>query len=251
MDLLSEGEQWEELKAGLRKYGASIIGGLLVGVLIWVGWRWYQGHREQQQVDAAARYDRLLDAYSRGDLTGGNAQLEELKREHGKSIYVVAGQLAAAKVYVTRNELDNAAAALSAVVDGSEPRFSMVARMRLARVQLDQAKYDEALKTLDVADPGAYEGQYDEIRGDILLRKGDPAGALREYRQAREKILANAGGAAQDLTALLDLKIHDLETEPGAAPPAQAPAAAPPAAAAPAPAKPTPEVPAAPAEGKK
>ena len=45
-------------------------------------------------------------------------------------------------------------------------------------MQIEQAKYDEALKSLE-GDVGAYAGPYAHVRGDALLRKGDSAGALR------------------------------------------------------------------------
>lgn len=223
MDLLSEGEQWEALKAWLRTYAPALIGGLVVGGLLYFGWNWFQDRKEGDLVDASTRYEALLDAYDRGDVTGGNAQLEELRREHAGSIYVAAGQLAAARVYVDRNELDNAAAALKLVMAGAEPEFARVARIRLARVLIEQAKYDEALATLEGEAPGAYAGQYAHVRGDALLRKGDTAGALREYRLAREELAKNAGEAGAETASLLDFKIRDLEPQvPAAAPAATA-----------------------------
>jgi predicted negative regulator of RcsB-dependent stress response len=112
---------------------------------------------------------------------------------------------------VLRGEIDAAAAALSAVAAQDEPEFGRVARLRLARLQVEQAKYDEALKTLE-GDVGAYAGPYAHVRGDALLRKGDTAGALREYRLAREELAKVAeSGAGSETTALLDLKINDLQ----------------------------------------
>jgi predicted negative regulator of RcsB-dependent stress response len=212
VDLLSEGEQWEALKAWLRRNAPPLIGGLAVGALGYFGWQWWEGQKDKNLQDASARYETLLQTYERGDLTGGNSQLEELKRSHAGSIYVAAGELAAAKVYVLRNEFDNAIAALKSVAAGKEREFARIARVRLARLQVEQAKYDEALATLAADEPGAYAGQYAHVRGDALLRKGDTAGALREYQLAREELVKNSGeSGAAELTALLDLKIRDLQ----------------------------------------
>ena len=114
---------------------------------------------------------------------------------------------------VSRGELDAAAAALATVASRKEPEFGLIAALRLARVQIEQAKYDEALATLNRGDVGAYAGAFASVRGDALLRKGDTAGALREYRLAREELLktAQGQGGAADVTGLLDLKINDLE----------------------------------------
>lgn len=214
MELLSEEESWEELKARLRAYAPAIIGGLLIGAGLWFGWSWWGKHQEEARLDASARYQALIEAYASGDDARGATLVEELKREHPKSIYVQAAQLAAAKMAVQRNELDAAASALAAVAEGKEERFARVARLRLARVQIEQAKYDEALATLAKEPPGAYAGSYAHARGDALLRKGDTAGALREYKAAREILAKNALDETGESTALLDLKINDLQESP-------------------------------------
>jgi predicted negative regulator of RcsB-dependent stress response len=214
VELLSEEEQWEALKARLRIYAPAIILGLAIGVAIWFGWRWYGQREETALQDASDRYETLVSTYERGDVGAGNTQLEALRREHPDSIYATAGMLAQAKVLVSRGELDAAAASLAAVASKDEQELGRVARLRLARVQIEQAKYDDALKTLDegAAGAGAYAGPYAHVRGDALLRKGDTEGALREYRRAREELakVAQTAGAAE-ATALLDLKINDLQ----------------------------------------
>jgi predicted negative regulator of RcsB-dependent stress response len=71
-------------------------------------------------------------------------------------------------------------------------------------VQLAQGNTDAALKTLDAARPGAFAARYAEVRGDVLLAKGDRDGALKAYREAR------INGAGTLDTGLLDLKIGEL-----------------------------------------
>lgn len=215
MDLLSEEESWEELKVRLRAYAPAILSGLAIGAAIWYGWNWWGRHQEEKALDASARYEALLDTYESGDEAKGNTLLEQLKNEHPDSVYVPAGQLAAAKVMVSKGELDAAASALAAVAAGKEPKFSRIARLRLARLQIEQAKYDEALATLAKdPDPGAYAGSYAHVRGDALLRKGDAAGALREYRTARDALSKQGAEGAAEVIALLDLKIDDLQETP-------------------------------------
>ena len=89
----------------------------------------------------------------------------------------------------------------------------MIARLRLARVQSAQGKYDDALATLKVEDAGEFAPRLADTRGDVLLAKGDRDGALREYLAARTG--ENNGRVDFDL---LDLKIRDL----GGTPPASA-----------------------------
>jgi len=118
----------------------------------------------------------------------------------------------AARVHVEANELDKAAASLKSVMDkadDNEVRF--VARLRLARVQSAQGKYDEALATLKVDDAGEFTRRLADVRGDVLLAKGDREGALREYQVARA---GESNGTVDE--EMLDLKIRDLGgTPPG------------------------------------
>jgi len=72
-----------------------------------------------------------------------------------------------------------------------------------------------------VAEAGAFAARYHEVRGDAYYAKGDKATALKEYRSAQ-----TAGGEGTD-TALLQLKIADLENGAAPAPAAAANTAAP------------------------
>jgi predicted negative regulator of RcsB-dependent stress response len=141
----------------------------------------------------------------------------ELERGYAASPYTDQARLLAARLYVLGGELDRAAAELGAVVDRSKDRdLALVARLRLARVQIAQGKADGALATLNAVQPGAFGAHYHEVRGDAYYAKGDRAAALKEYRSAQ--------AAASD--SLLGLKIADLATDaPAAAPAAKSTAA--------------------------
>jgi len=156
----------------------------------------------------------MIQAYSRNDRTRGQTLVDELNREYSWTPYASLATLMAAKFQVEANELDKAAASLKTVMDGApDNEVRMVARTRLARVQAAQGKYDDALATLKVDEPGEFAPRLADARGDVLLAKGDRNGALREYLAARS---ASSDGRVD--TELLDLKIRDL----GGTPPATA-----------------------------
>ena len=90
-----------------------------------------------------------------------------------------------------------------------DPQLALLARLRLARVQVDAGKADDALKTLSV-EAGAFDPRYAEVRGDALLAKGDRNGALEQYRTARAAGATGAAGADTVDADLLDLKIREL-----------------------------------------
>jgi hypothetical protein len=81
---------------------------------------------------------------------------------------------------------------------------------------------------------GAQEGARLEARGDVLLAKGDRAGAMAEYEAARKVQPVGTGESSAETSSagLLDLKIADLKGAPlpGAMPVLEAPPAGNPAA---------------------
>ena len=214
MSEYSEAEQLEQAKSWLKANGIWIIAGIAIGAGGLGGWRWYQERRDTQAETASARYEELLDAFSRRDNVRGTTLLEELNREYAWTPYASLGTLIAARVQVEANELDKAAAGLKSVMDNAkDDELKMVARLRLARVQSALGKHDEALATLKVDDPGEFAPRLADTRGDVLLAKGDRDGALREYLAAR----GTENNGRLDFE-LLDLKIRDLGGTPPATP---------------------------------
>jgi predicted negative regulator of RcsB-dependent stress response len=212
---LSEIEQWELAKQKMRELWIYVVGGVALGLAGLGAWNWWQDRRETQAATASARYEELIDAFTRNDQTRGMTLLEELKSEYAWTPYPALGSLIAARVQVDANELDQAAASLKFVMENShDDEAKMIARLRLSRVLSAQGKHDEALALLGVQEAGGFAPRVADTRGDILLAKGDRAGALREYLAART---AAAGDGTLDLD-LLDLKIRDLGGTPPATP---------------------------------
>jgi len=204
-EYLNEQEQWERVLAWLREQGPWMLGGVAVALAIFGGWRYWQNHVQQRDLAAANRYEQLIDAFTRNDIAGGMRLADELGKEFPATAYADQANLAVARIQVSTHQLDQAAARLQQVLAATkDSELALIARLRLARVQLAQGKADEALKTLDAAKPGAFAARYAQVRGDALLAKGDRDGALKAYREAR------GDGASTLDTALLDLKIGEL-----------------------------------------
>ena len=220
-EYLSEKEQWEQIRSWVRDNGLWVVSGVALAFAGIGAWRWWQGYLDAQGARASATYTLMVQALERGDRTQAFMRLGELERDYGSSPYADQGKLLAARVYVEGNELDKAAHELQTVTRDSKDReLALVARLRLARVQIAQGKPDEALGTLNAVEPGAFAARYHEARGDVYYAKGDKAAALKEYRGAE-------GGADAGDTALLNLKIAELAADTPAAPPASAATAGP------------------------
>jgi predicted negative regulator of RcsB-dependent stress response len=204
-EYLNEKEQWERVLAWLREQGPWILGGVAIAVAIFGGWTYWQNRTQQRNLAAATHYEQVIDAFGRSDVNGGYRLADDLIKAYPGTAYADQANLAVARIQIENRQLDLAAARLGQVLASTQDaELALIARLRLARVQLAQGNADEALKTLDAVNPGAFAARYAEVRGDALLAKGDRDGALRAYREAR-----SSGGATID-TGLLDLKIGEL-----------------------------------------
>lgn len=208
-DYLSEKEQWEAIKVWLKENLLWIVAGVAVGAAGLGGYRWYQGHVDQKAIEASSKYEQLADALGHGDRTRALLLLGDLERDYSSSPYVDQARLLVARAYVDSRDLDKAADELQTVTDhAKDSEIALVARLRLARVQIAQKKPDVALTTLNGMQPGAFAWRYHEVRGDAYYAKGDKTSALKEYLSAK----ASDVGGGQDGSEL-DLKISDLAGE--------------------------------------
>jgi predicted negative regulator of RcsB-dependent stress response len=210
----NEQEQWERAKAMLGELWIYIVAGVAIGGAGLWGWGWNKDRIEKRSIEASARYEEAIEAFTRNDKTRGMQLVDELNREYQATPYAALGTLIAARAHVDSNELEQAAAGLKSVMDtANDPELRTIARLRLARVQSAQGKYDDALATLKVDEPGEFAPRIADTRGDVLLAKGDREGALREYLAAR-----TGGDKGQVDRDLLDLKIRDLGGTPPKSP---------------------------------
>ncbi|MCP5328438.1 MAG: tetratricopeptide repeat protein [Sinobacteraceae bacterium] len=229
-DFYSEEEQWERVKQWLRENGPWLLLGVVLGLGALGGWRWWQERVEQQALTASATYSQILEAFERGDRTRGMSLIDDLRRDHDSSPYADQADLLAARSLVEESELGKAVERLTRVMNKSrDEQLRLVARLRLARVQLAQGNPDIAMATLDGAAPGAFAARFEEIRGDVLDAKGDKPAAVRAWRKALE---TDVDGSVD--RRAVDLKITDLLADgivaddappAAAAPPTETPAA--------------------------
>jgi len=217
VDLLSEEEQWERLKAWLRQNVPFILGLAALILLGYFALQWWKGRVDQSALQASADYERILASFDAGKTDEALKQIDTLRSEHPKSAYASAADLAAAKVFVLQNDLDKAVQRLERVMNESaDESLRPIARLRLARVLLSQGQHDKALATLGTADMGSYQSAFLEARGDVLYAKGDKAGALKDYESAL-KLLPETQQGTAGVGELLELKINDLRPAAAAA----------------------------------
>lgn len=185
-EFLSDQEKAEQVKTWLRENGGFLIGGLALGLAALFGWNKWQDYRFTRAAEASAVYEEFLEAFRSERTARAQELVGDLRANYGDSAYLVQAQLFLAKLHMDRNEADEAAAALASVVAGrGSEAIHNVARMRLARVRLQQQQYEAALEALSGADPNsAYAPRIHELRGDVYYAMGRVPDARDAYQSA-------------------------------------------------------------------
>jgi predicted negative regulator of RcsB-dependent stress response len=216
VDYQSDLEQEEALRRWWRDNWRWITTGLVLGVLGLLGFQYWQQRAAAKAEGAASAFRDLSTALTTGDRTKADALIQDLDKQYKGAPYVDHAHLQLAQSHIAAGKFEQAAAELKVVMEQSkDDALQKIARLRLARVQIQLGHHDEALNLLDAKESGAYAAQVHEVRGDALLAKGDVPSAQQAYRLALE---AAKGGEAS--AALIQLKLQDAEAL--APPPASA-----------------------------
>lgn len=209
MDYETEEQQVEAIKRWWADNGRAVIAGVVIGAALIGGWRFWQYRSEQQAIAASDGYSRTIEALDAGDTETLNKLAEELKDDHGGSLYASYSALAAASQAAQAGELDEAARQFDWVA-GNAPLEDVrtIARIRLARVMGAQGNADGGLEILPAKVPDSFVGLLEEVRGDLYLIKGDTDAARTAYETASSSDFVPNPEA-------LSMKIDDLAV-PGA-----------------------------------
>ncbi len=204
-ELLSDEERAEALRDWWRDNWAWIIGGVVLGIAVLFGWRYWSVHTDTRAEQAGVLFQDLETAARSQDVAKVQETLDKLTADFASTPYTQQGRLLLAKLEVDAGKFTEAETLLRAVAaDSKDKELGEIATLRLARIQIQQGKYDDALKLLEPLTKGGFAAQAREIRGDALFAKGDTEGARAEYAAAL------ADTRAQIDRATVELKLQDV-----------------------------------------
>lgn len=214
-EFLSEREQAEQLRLWLRENWIWLVAGVAIAIGGYYGWRWWEARQSARSVEAGARFSAMLDALGRNQREEGLRIGTEVTGEYADTPYADHAALLLARMDVDSGELARAERRLAEVARASDdPDLRIVARLRLARVQLALGRYDDALATLDAIDSPALAARVEELRGDVRLAQGDKSAALEAWRRAQAAAAAGSDTGRLVDSELLGLKIDELAAAP-------------------------------------
>ncbi|MEX0623763.1 YfgM family protein [Saccharospirillum sp.] len=185
----TEQEQIEAIKRWWATYGNGVIGGILVALIAYFGWLYYNNSVDAKQEAASGMYITLMDLVADADSDAGErlAIVDTLKSDYADTTYAVYAALQAAKDYVEQNDLAAAEDQLNWAASNSDELLQPVVQVRLARVQFARDNGTAALATLDSIEAEGYDLVINELRGDIHSAEGNADAAREAYRLAYEQ----------------------------------------------------------------
>ncbi len=204
-DLYDTHEQGERVKNWLRENGSAIVMGLVLAFGLMFGFKQWQAWQTSNRQQASAEYQMVVSKIEAGNMDAAVSNYEVLKAEFSKSAYTSMASLMMAKSRLNAGQVEIAIVELTHAMNNAQPApVRVIARERLARVNLSQGDADAALALLDGAPSEVgFEAQFAEIRGDIHLAKGEPELAIQSY-QASLDLLDEGVGNRQLLIIKLE-----------------------------------------------
>lgn len=196
-DLLDEHEQSERVRTWLRKNGAGIFGGVVLGIGAIAGWQWWQKDQVGKLAEANVRYEAVTRSLQSSKLDEAAKEVAAL--EGGKaSIYADLASLELAKAQVEAGKNDDAIKTLRALK--TEGEFKTLIDQRIARLLIETGKAGEALTLIGNAEDSASL----EIRGDAQVAQDKRDEARDLYTKALAKL-----DVAAPQRRLLETKLMD------------------------------------------
>lgn len=198
-DLLDEHEQSERVLAWLRRNGAALVGGIVLGLALIYGWKWWQARQASEQAAAATRYQAAVEAISSGNLAE-KAKIEAFE----PGLYRTLGSLAVANAQLEQSQRDAAIETLRSI-RVEDPALRAIVDERLARLLIDADQAEAALKLLAPIDTvGALE-----TKGDAYFALGQRERARESYSRALTQLEVDA-----PQRRLLELKLTQVGGTP-------------------------------------
>lgn len=199
-------QELEALKNWWNENGRTLVLGVAIGLGGIAGWTWWQDHLRTQAEEASQIYQKLTGDAAAGKHDAVRSQAAAILESYPKSGYAALAALIAAKSAFEENDFDEARRRLEWVIDNSDSTsFKDMARLRLARILIEEEKLDEAMAVVESAEQEAFGASANEIRGDILITQGNTQGAREAYLQALGSDVLNGA-----MRSRVQMKLDDL-----------------------------------------
>ena len=203
---MTEEEQLESIKKWWNRYGNIVTTILSVVLLCIAGYRYMNWHHDKITQQASTTYEHMMVALSNQNIKSVRSYANELIKDYKNTVYADAAHMTLAKVYVSKNKLDQAKAELMAVASkGNMSTLKQIAKIRIARILTAEKAYTNALKELSTIEDKNYLPVINELKGDIYGATGQYQDAIQSYKLAMDEVKTNGMG-----NLFLEMKTNEL-----------------------------------------
>jgi predicted negative regulator of RcsB-dependent stress response len=201
----TEEQQVEAIKGYWEQNGNMIIAGIVLGFAGFIGFNFYKDSQLDSEIAISDSYQKLIES-SEKDKAAFSQNAEKFISENAGTSYVSLTSLALAKTAADNKDWATAETQLTTALENAPTDgIKGIVSLRLARVQVQQEKYELALATLGKPLPDSFIAAIEEIKGDTYLLQGKQELARNSYQVA---IAADGLASSPNL----QMKLDDLAT---------------------------------------
>lgn len=206
MSAYTEQEELEKFKAWWKTYGGALVLGVVLGLVLLFGNKYWNQYQESRREAASNLYAAMLQHVREAKIDAARENATRLTQDYSSTPYAGMAALMLARLSFESGDSAAARTHLQWAVDHArDPAVEHAARLRLGRVLLDAREYDAALAVTRTSNQAGFESEYAELRGDVYAAQGKPAEAREAYAAALKQI---SGDTAH--RRALQMKLDDL-----------------------------------------
>ena len=184
----TEEQQVEALKKWLKENIFSIMAGLGIGLAGLAGWNYYMVQKDTHLLQASDMYMEVVQNIA---INGVNEKVIDMNTqmvtEYADTPYASLAALFIASKEYEKGNTDEVIAQYEWVIKHSPiEELKTIAEVRLTRILIEQQKYDEAKTYINASHAAAFDAVYEELKGDLLVAKGNRNEARQAYDKAIE-----------------------------------------------------------------
>ncbi|MFP3019564.1 MAG: YfgM family protein [Arsenophonus sp.] len=199
----NENKKTNTIKRFFINNSKELLIALIIGIGAIIIWNYWKLDQENTLQKNAQSFEQISSQFQ----TGSKQTLINAERfaNETNNIYGVLTNIELAKILVEKNDIINAEKKLlNALSIARLKNLKNLINVRLARVQLALNKTDQVLISLTKVESNRWSTIIENIRGDVLLKKGDIVGARRAYLKGIES------NGSETMKTILKFKINSL-----------------------------------------
>ena len=205
---MTEQDQVDFIKNFWKRYGNWVLTVFVLIAFAWSGYRYWEHRQDVIQDDNSTMYLSLIQSASEGSQANISAKAHYLMQNSPNSIYAGLGALILASSDVASGNIATAQQDLTWVLDHQKnPDLLSMARLRLARISLEQGEPADAIKLLSPV-PAAYAMSFNMVLGDADVMLGQIDQAKAAYQLALDSASKDNKNSA--MKNLIEIKLANL-----------------------------------------